>query len=696
MSDLRIGVDVGGTFTDLVLVRSDGSVVLEKTPTTPADQSEGVLTGLAALAAAEQVDLEGLLARTGSIVHGTTTGDNAMIQMRGAPTGLLVTVGFRDEIELRRCYKEDIWDPAYPAPHPIARRRVRLEIPERLTAEGEVDTPLDEEAVRRATRRLRQFGVTSIAVVFLHSYVNADHERRARELILDEFPDVELISLSHEVYPKPPEFERTSTTLVNAFVGPPIVRYLRRLEERVRAAGFTRELLIATSAGGVATPDAIGRRAVATIGSGPTGGVVAAARAADQAGLGDVVSVDMGGTSYDVCLIRGGQPELTSDWNWRHRYCIGLPMVDIHAVGAGGGSIARVDEGGVLHVGPESAGSEPGPACYGRGGTAPTVTDADLILGRLDPAGFFGGRRHLDVDAALGALERLAKELDVDAEDAAVAVTRIVDAHMTDAVRRVLALAGADPRRLDLVAFGGMGPVHATTQAAALGMHRVLVPRAAPGFSALGLVSADHVVDASRTYLADWRAVDCAHLTALGDELESAARAELTAAGVPPDRVRLAWMLNLVYPGQTFDRALPLPRRASAPITRDDVGAAVEAFHRENESARLIEARSQEPMVRGLRLSATGLVDPPTPPVLDAGPAPTPRSRRRVYTGGAWHETPVFDGDALRPGPTLAGPALVQWPFTTLVLGPGEVATTLETGDVLVELPRADLAPPGR
>jgi len=685
----RIGVDVGGTFTDLVLLREDGSVLLEKTPTTPADQSEGVVAGLDALAAAEGLDVGRLLAATSSVVHGTTTGDNTMIQMRGAPTGLLVTEGFRDEIELRRCYKEDIWDPAYPAPRPLARRRVRLEVAERLTAEGEVDTPLDEEGVRRAARRFHAFGVTSIAVVFLHSYLNGAHERRARELILEEYPDVELVSLSHEVYPKPPEFERTSTTLVNAYVGPPILRYLRRLEERLRDAGFAHELLIATSAGGVATPDAIGRRAVATIGSGPTGGVVAAARAAATAGLGDVVSVDMGGTSYDVCLIRGGRPELTSDWNWRHRYCIGLPMVDIHAVGAGGGSIASVDPGGVLHVGPDSAGSEPGPACYGRGGTLPTVTDADLLLGRLDPTGFWGGRRPLDVDAAADALERLGKELGVDAVDAAAAVARIVDAHMTDAVRRVLALAGADPRRLDLVAFGGMGPVHATTQAAALGMRQVLIPRAAPGFSAVGLVSADHVVDASRTCLDDWRTVDLDRLSTLADDLERAARAELAAAGVPPERVRLDWMVNLVYPGQTFDRALPLRRRPSEPIRRDDVATAVEAFHRENEAARLIEARSQEPTVRGVRLSATGAVDPPVPLRLEPGPAPAPTGQRRVHLGGAWHDTPVYDGDTLRPGPELLGPTLVQWPFTSLLVAPGQVATTLSSGDVLVTLPAA-------
>lgn len=429
----RIGVDVGGTFTDVVALRSDGVVVLEKTPTTPSDQSDGVLEGIGRIAAAEgHASTDAVLALTTSVVHGTTTGDNTMIQMSGASTGLLVTAGFRDEIEMRRCYKEDIWDPALGPPEPIAKRRVRLEISERLTAEGEIDTPLDEDEVRRAVRRLQAFGVTSIAIVFLHSYLNPVHELRARELVLEEYPEVELISLSHEVYPKPPEFERTSTTLVNAYVGPPIVRYLGRLEQRLRDAGYGGELLIATSAGGVATPDAIGRLAVATIGSGPTGGVVAASRASVDADLGDVVSVDMGGTSYDVCLIRGGSPELNSDWNWRHRYCIALPMVDIHAIGAGGGSIVQSD-GVALQVGPESAGSEPGPACYGRGGTAATITDANLILGRLDPDTFWSGRTRLDATKAQAALEAAGRPLGLDAEAAAIAAIRIVDAHMTDA-----------------------------------------------------------------------------------------------------------------------------------------------------------------------------------------------------------------------------------------------------------------------
>lgn len=684
--EIRLGIDIGGTFTDCVALLPDGSTVVEKAPTTPDDRSRGVLDVIARVATATGfTDAAALLARTATIVHGTTTGDNTMIQMSGAPTGLLVTEGFRDEIEMRRCYKEDIWDPALGAPEPIARRRVRLEIPERVTAEGAVETPLDEAAVRRAVQRLRRFGVTSIAVVYLHSYVNPAHELRTREILLEEYPDVALVSLSHEVYPKPPEFERTSTTLVNAYVGPPIVAYLDRLRAALAEQGFHRELLVATSAGGVATPSSITRRAVATIGSGPTGGVVAAARAAEAAGLGDVVSVDMGGTSYDVCLIRDGRGEVKSDWNWRHRYCVALPMVDIHGIGAGGGSIASADAHGV-RVGPESAGAQPGPVCYGRGGTRATVTDADVVLGRLDPHAFWGGRLALDEAAARASLQELGTPLGLDADAAAVAVTTIVDAHMTDAVRRVLSLSGVDPRTLDLVAFGGMGAVHATTQAASLGMARVLVPRAASAFSALGLLTADHVVDATRTLIAPWQSVDLAKLTALADDLEAAARDELLAAGVPDDRIEMAWMLNLVYPGQTFDNGIPIDRTDGIAITADVVAACVEEFHRRNEAARLIEARAQEPTVRGIRLVATGVVPRPNPVVVAGSGDGEPIAHRRMYVADAWHEAAVYDLDRLGAGASVSGPAVVQSRFTTLVLRPGDLATVRPNGDIVVDV----------
>jgi N-methylhydantoinase A len=395
----------------------------------------------------------------------------------------------------------------------------------------------------------------------------------------------------------------------------------------------------------------------------------------------------MGGTSYDVCLIRDGRPELRSDWNWRHRYCIALPMVDIASIGAGGGSIARVEEG-ILHVGPESAGSQPGPVCYSRGGTQPTVTDADLVLGRLDAGAFWGGRMRLDEEAARNALEAVGRPTGLDVEATAAAVVALVDAHMTDAVRRVLSLAGADPRRLELVAFGGMGAVHATTQAAALGMQHVLIPRAAPGFSALGLLTADHVVDATRTLLSSWADVDLPRLDLLADELESAARAELSAAGVPESRLRFEWLLNLVYPGQTFDRAMPLARHDTpidgSRIDADAVKAAVDEFHRRNEEARLIEARAQEPTVRGVRLIATGLVDRPEPLVLAEAALPEPIASRRLFVSDAWSEAPVYDAAALAPGPELKGPAIVQSRFTTLVLRPGDRARVLTNGDTLV------------
>src|SRR5881392_1627735 len=422
----RVGVDVGGTFTDLICVTPDGDVVLDKTPTTPDDQSVGVMNGLQELADRFDCPLSELCAEIDILVHGTTTADNTMIEMNGAPTGLLVTEGHRDEIEMRRVHKEQIWDPTYPAPAPIARRRARIPVSERMNFRGEVLTPLDEDAVRRGVRRLKQLGVESVAVMFLFSFVNPEHERRAAEIIREEFPDVDHVSLSHEVMARGPEFERVSTTLVNAYVAPKIAEYVGRLQEKLRRAGYGGPLLIMQSTGGVMPPDYVARRAVTLLASGPTGGVMGATLAANRADAGDFLAVDMGGTSFDICLVRRGQPQIKTDWNWRYRYYIGLPMVDVQSVGAGGGSIARVRQGALL-VGPESAGATPGPVCYGRGGTQPTVTDADAVLGYLPSEGFAGGRMTLDVDAARSAIEReVGAHLGTDVIEAAWGIERIV------------------------------------------------------------------------------------------------------------------------------------------------------------------------------------------------------------------------------------------------------------------------------
>jgi N-methylhydantoinase A len=671
----RVGIDVGGTFTDLICVTPDGEVILDKTPTTPADQSVGVMTGLGLLADHVGLPLTDFCSRLDALVHGTTTADNTMIEMNGAPTGLLVTEGHRDEIEMRRVHKEEIWDPSYPAPEPIARRRCRIPIPERLDFDGNVVMPLDEDAVRRGVQRLRQLGCRSIAVVFLHSFTNAVHELRARELVLEEFPDVEHISLSHEVMPKAPEYERTSTTLVNAYVAPRIAAYTGQLTEKLRAAGYGGQMLIMQSTGGVMPPDYVARRAVSLLASGPTGGVMGAAVAAARSGAPDFVAVDMGGTSYDVCLVRGGHPEIKTDWNWRYRYYIGQPMVDVESVGAGGGSIAQVRQGALL-VGPESAGSQPGPVCYGRGGTRATVTDADAVLGYLPVEGFASGRMTLDVDAAHAAIERdVAQPLGLDVISAAWGVERIVNANMANAVRKVVAQYGADARELAMIAYGGNGSVHAWAQARELGVRRVLVPKAAPAFSALGLLVADYLIDLTRAYVVPLSRVDVARVVQLFGEMLDEADKELAPASLDPGEIARELYALMCYPGQNFDMSVPVPEGTS--LTETGLLDLAGRFHDRHETDRGFAFRGQQPLLRGVRLIATGTT--PKPPTLaDVGDvsdaALALKERRPVFFGDGFVDTPVYDGAQLGPGASVEGPALIEEPFTVVVLPPGDRA----------------------
>jgi N-methylhydantoinase A len=679
----RVGIDVGGTFTDFVLAAA-GKLVLDKHPTTPADQSEGVLGGLARLAAREQVSLGALLAETELIVHGTTTADNTMIEMSGATTGLITSEGHRDEIEIRRGFKEDIWDPALPPPPPICPRRRRYGVPERLDFEGRVVVPLDEEAVRRACRRMKLQAVDSLAVVLLFSFVDSAHERRVREIAAEELPGA-MVSLSHEVMPSAPEFERTSTTLVNAYVGPRIGRYLSRLEGRLREAGFRGELLIMQSNGGVMTGGYVAQKAVAVMGSGPAGGVMGATAVAGAAGVKDFISVDMGGTSYDVCLVRGGMPDVKAGWNWHHRYLIGLPMVDVQSVGAGGGSIARV-EAGTLKVGPESAGAEPGPVCYGRGGEEPTVTDANLVLGYLNPATFSGGTMRLDVEGAHAALkERVAAPLGISVVDAAAGIFRLVNANMANAVRRVSAGRGIDPRPLTLVVFGGNGPVHAGMQAEELGIRRIFVPKLAPAFSALGLLLTDHVVDEMRSYISPVSRVDLARVHALFAEMEQAGRSALAGGnGRRQRRLRLERMAALCYPGQTFDMPVPLAAK-NGQVTARVLADTVERFHRLHEELHTYACRDEEPILRGLRLKTVAMDVKPALPRVARRALGSPRlGARRAYFDGRFVATPIYDGPRLSPRQAILGPAIIEEPFTTIVIYPGQRATVDAYGNYTI------------
>jgi N-methylhydantoinase A len=686
MSGYRVGVDVGGTFTDLICVTPTGEIVLDKTPSTLDDQSRGVMNGLGQLAERFGLTLPDLCAQLEILVHGTTTADNTMIEMNGAATGLLVTEGHRDEIELRRCHKEQIWDPNFPGPIPIARRRARVPIRERMDHTGKVVLPLDEDAVRRGVQRLKALGVRSIAVMYLFSFVNPDHERRTREIVLEEFPDVEHISLSHEVMPRGPEFERVSTTLVNAYVAPRIAHYTGHLQDELRRAGYGGPLLIMQATGGVMPPDYVARRAVTLLASGPTGGVMGATLAANRADAGDFVAVDMGGTSFDICLVRHGQPQIKTDWNWRYRYYIGLPMVDVQSVGAGGGSIARVRQGALL-VGPESAGSTPGPVCYGRGGERPTVTDADAVLGYLPVDGFAGGRMHLDVAGAANAIRtHVAEPLGSETLDAAWGIQRIVNANMANATRKVLASHGADARDLSLIAYGGNGAVHACAIARELGISKILVPKAAPAFSALGVLVADYVVDLVRSYVTPLSQVDLGRVHALMSELDGEVTKELEPAGLDAAETVTMLYVQMCYPGQNFDMSVPVPEG----VALDEPGLLdlAERFHDQHERERGFCFRSQQPLVRGVRVTARGFTPKPDhfaePGTVSDAPLAVKGTRPAYW--GEWVDTPVYDGGQLGPGARINGPALIEEPFTVVVLPPNTTAQLDTYGNYVIEL----------
>ncbi len=682
MPGYAVGIDVGGTFTDFVLVRPNGSFELAKHPTTPHDQSEGVLAGLERVAAEEGLALSALLARTHRIVHGTTTADNTMIEMSGAVTGLITSAGHRDEIELRRGFKEDIWDPALPPPPPIAPRRRRMGVPERLDYEGKVLVPLDEEAVRAALRRLRLQGTESLAVVFLFSFVNPTHECRVRQIAAEECPEMS-VWLSHEVMPAAPEFERTSTTLVNAYVGPKLDRYVRRLAERLAENGFRGELLLMQSNGGMMGPEYVLRRPVALLASGPTGGVIAACHLGREAGVTDFICADMGGTSYDVCLVRGAEAEIKAGWNWHHRYLVALPMVQVHSIGAGGGSLARVVSG-ALQVGPQSAGADPGPICYGRGGQVLTVTDANLLLGYLNPEGFCGGTMRLTVQGVAEAIEeQIAKPLGLSVEQAAYGIYRLVNANMANAIRRISAQRGLDPRQFALVMYGGNGPVHATAQARELGIRQVIVPKTSPAFSALGLLLSDQVTDEMRSYIVSAAEADLARIEALFAEMEQKGRETL---GRTRGQVELRRFAHLCYPGQTFDLAVPMANGARR-ITRKVWEETVERFHDLHEELHTYAVREERPILRGLRVTLVNRTPKPALPVLAATrTAARPKSYRRAYFAGRFVRTPVFHGPTLRPGHRLVGPAIVEEPFTTIVLQPGDRARIDSLGNYHIEI----------
>jgi N-methylhydantoinase A len=670
----RIGVDVGGTFTDVVVVgAADGGAVVTKEPTTPSAPEEGVLRALDRAVPRE------VLAGSAYFLHGTTAGLNALLEGRGAKVGLLATRGFRDVLEVRRSSYGEVWNPLWRPPPPLVPRRLRLPVTERVMADGAVHTPLVEDDVAAALAVFRAEGVESVAIAFLHAYAAPDHELQA-EALLSTLGFAGAVSVSHRVSGEYREFERTATTVLDAYLRPVLVAYLDRLEAGLRERGFAGELLVTRSGGGALTFGEARRRPFETIMSGPVAGVEGASRLARELGLPSAITADVGGTSFDTCLVTDGRPAVLFQGEILD-LPVQAPWVDVRSIGAGGGSIARVDAGGLLRVGPHSAGAEPGPAAYGRGGSEPTVTDAALVLGLLGPAELAGGALRLDRELAVGAIAPHAERLGLELEEVARGVIVIAASSMAGAIKAITVERGEDPRRAALVAFGGAGPLFATLLARELGIHTVVIPPFPGNFSAWGLLGADIARSAARTRILP---LDDGALTAAGRLLAELFRSidGHPGPGAPSDAVREA-ALDLRFTGQ--EHTLSLPVR----LDGDRIGAPASevenAFHEAYARVFGLDLRDPVQLVTVRATVRTPLPEPVLPASAAAGPE---RAAAEVdaysFTEGRMRRFALRARSTLAPGTSLTGPAILVEDTATTVVDAGFVALAHPSGALVL------------
>ncbi len=675
----RLGVDVGGTFTDLLLVdQASGATRIAKVPSTPADQSEGFMAGLAALGEAA--------GGFETVVHGTTVGTNAVLERKGVRCALITTRGFRDTLELGRRTRPNPWG-MFGSFEPIVPRERRFEVTERVDAAGAVVTPLDEDEVREATEAARAAGAEALVIHFIHAYLNPEHERRAGAIAREVWPDAP-VTLGSDILREVREFERGSTAALNGYIQPIMTRYLARIAGRLRAEAGAAELLVMQGNGGMMSAAIAGEKAVQTVMSGPAAGAIAAAHLGAAAGFPNLISCDMGGTSFDIAIVQGGVPATTTEKDIAYGMPLRVPMVDIQTIGAGGGSIARVDEGGILRVGPESAGAQPGPICYGRGGQEVTVTDANLLLGRIDPGAIGGLESPPDVDAVRRIVrENIAAPLGLDEAEAAAAILRVVDHQMAGAARLVSVDKGHDPRDFALFAFGGAGPMHATAIARELGVPHVLVPRFPGITSALGCVLADVRHDFVRTLHQPLEDVDTAEADRILAEQAAEGRALLTQEGVTVAQVEIAHEADLFYRGQSHVFRVPLGEGGFDAVA---VRNSFAALYRERFDIVLPE---MQPVLVNLRTTVRGVRPLLDLSLSDADDGATVEAAlietRPVHFDGAWVETPVYRREALPGDAAIAGPAVVQQLDTTILVEPGSEARTDALGNLVITVPQA-------
>jgi N-methylhydantoinase A len=669
----RVGIDTGGTFTDIVAVQGK-EVRTAKVPSTPPHFDEGLLKSI------EQVGVP--LSEIGLLAHGTTVTTNAVITRSGARAGLITTRGFRDVLELRRHNRGELYDLLWDPPEPLVPRQRRLEVTERLNYAGDVIVSLSEDDVVAAIERLQDYDVQSVAVCFLNSYQNPAHEERVREILKERWPTV-YVSISSALLREAQEFERTSTTVVNAYVGPILAGYLEELERRLKRSGFEGRLMIMHSGGGLLPAESALAIPARTVTSGPAAGAMAAEGftvsgapaagamlaegLASTLGIKQLISLDMGGTSADIAVVRDGRTLLINEYVPEFGTPIRFPAVDLITIGAGGGSIAWIDSAGSPRVGPQSAGAVPGPAAYGRGGTEATVTDANLVLGRLSSETKLAGRLTLDPEPARLAVERFGSKLGLNTRDAALGIVDIANSNMARAIRVMTVERGLDPRQFVLLPFGGAGPMHACELADGLGISHVLVPIAPGVTSALGTLFVDVVHDVARSHIASLSRVDAQQVERVFRELEDAARNALTTDRTPKELQRLERSLDLRYVGQVKALTIPIPNTT---FTAVELAAARRTFLDEYQRQYHYITEDIEMELAVIRVRGRGLQEKVQLPAHPKGGAVHPMATRRLEFRSGSFEAPVFSRDHLGSGVTLSGPAIIEQLDSTTVLPP--------------------------
>jgi N-methylhydantoinase A len=684
---MRVGVDIGGTFTDIVgFDEATGDVTLGKAASTRDDLTEGITTGLSALRVP--------LADVDVLIHGSTIVINSLIERRGARSALVTTQGFRDVYEIGRINRPESFNPNFQKHRPLIPRELIFEIPERVLPDGTIHTPFDEQAARNVAARIVALGIEAVAVVFLHSYAVPDNELRMAEILSAANPKL-YVTTSHEISREYREYERTSTVAANAYVGPVVSSYLGRLEDRLHGADFTGNLMIMQSNGGLSDVATARRQCVQMVESGPAGGVVGTMAMCEQIGVGSAVAFDMGGTTAKASVVQSGQPSYSADYyigGYARGLVIRVPVLEIVEAGTGGGSIAWLDPSRQIHVGPRSAGAAPGPACYGLGGSEPTITDANVALGRLSPEAFLGGGMRLDVDAAIEALRvNLAEPLGVSIDRAAVGILEVATSAMANVVRNVTLQRGLDPREFTLFAYGGGGPVHGTAVAQQLGIKTVIVPQSPGHFSAFGMLMADLRRDFAQTLFARLDSIDLADLRTVLRRLEGEGREALSRAGITGDRLRFEYGADFRYLGQEHSVTVAIPG-IEDPANGDSIVAEMKRrFDKAHEIRFGHSAPGESAEMVSLRVSAIGAVAKPTPTEIPRGSAQPPASaqrppRRIVYEDCGPATARGFERAQLLAGNVIEGPAVIEEAASTTLLAPGDIATIGSTGYIHIAI----------